>query len=265
MNDKQHPTATSVSGQDRADADRRNAESRRGFMRDLLVGGTAAATAAGSPGSALAQQTQAAAPAAAGKAAADVPAGYLFLQPTEAAFVESLVDHIYPADERSPGGVDIGLATYIDRALGGPWGAGDRLYMDGPWETGVPQQGYQLPLSPAQLVRQGIQSTNSACARQYGGKAFDGLSAGDKEAVLQQLFSGKLVFDNGLPSATFFSVLYQCVVEGIFSDPIYGGNKDKAGWKLVGFPGVVATHANDIDTYRNKPYPVKYLGIADMA
>ena len=62
-----------------------------------------------------------------------------------------------------------------------------------------------------------------------------------------------------------FNVLYPCVVEGIFSDPIYGGNKDKEGWKLVGFPGVVATHANDIETYRNKPYPVKYLGIADLA
>jgi gluconate 2-dehydrogenase gamma chain len=51
----------------------------------------------------------------------------------------------------------------------------------------------------------------------------------------------------------------------MFGDPIYGGNKNKAGWKLIGVPGVVATHANNIVRYKNKPFPTTYLGISDMA
>jgi len=38
-------------------------------------------------------------------------------------------------------------------------------------------------------------------------------------------------------------------MEGFFSDPIYGGNRDKIGWKLVGFPGVHASYANDIERH----------------
>ena len=35
------------------------------------------------------------------------------------------------------------IATYIDRALAGSWGKGDRLYMQGPWARGTANQGYQ--------------------------------------------------------------------------------------------------------------------------
>ena len=51
------------------------------------------------------------------------------------------------------------------------------------------------------------------------------------------LSSGKLSFDNGLPARVFWTTLYQTVMEGMFSDPIYGGNRNKAGWRLIGFPG----------------------------
>ena len=88
------------------------------------------------------------------------PAGYSFLNLEEAAFVEALVDHMVPADELTPKGTDIGINIYIDRALAGAWGKGDRLYNQGPWKLGVPSQGYQLPLTPAQLYRAGIAATN---------------------------------------------------------------------------------------------------------
>jgi Gluconate 2-dehydrogenase subunit 3 len=80
-------------------------------------------------------------------------AGYAFLNLDEAAFVEALVDHMIPADEVSPKGTDLGVNIYIDRALAGAWGNGERLYMQGPWKLGAPSQGYQLPLPPAQLYR----------------------------------------------------------------------------------------------------------------
>ena len=77
-----------------------------------------------------------------------------------------------PADELTPKGTDIGLNIYIDRALAGGWGKGERLYMQGPWKRGTPNQGYQLPLTPAQLYRAGIEATNAHCRKTYG-KTFD--------------------------------------------------------------------------------------------
>lgn len=228
---------------------------RRGFLKGAVVSGTAAAATVAAPLSATAQAAK----------AADIPPGYVFFTPGEAAFIEAVADHMYPGDAASPGGVAIGINIFIDRVLAAAWGRGDRLYMEGPWQAGVPSQGYQLPLSPAQLFRQGIESTNTACRKKYVGKTFDQLPAAQKEEALVELSTGKMVFDNGLPPGAFFDALYQCVVQGIFADPIYGGNKDKAGWKLVGFPGVVATHARNIVDYNNKAYPAKYLSIADLA
>jgi gluconate 2-dehydrogenase gamma chain len=54
-------------------------------------------------------------------------------------------------------------------------------------------------------------------------------------------------------------------MEGMFSDPIYGGNRNKAGWKLIGFPGVIAVHREDIVKYRDKEFPNVPLGIADLS
>src|SRR5947209_5854627 len=87
-------------------------------------------------------------------------AGYTYLKPSEVAFVEALVDHMIPKDELTGSGTEIGIATFIDRALAGSWGKGARLYKEGPWQKGTPNQGYQLPLTPAELYRAGIQGSN---------------------------------------------------------------------------------------------------------
>ena len=126
--------------------------------------------------------------------------GYAYLNLDEAAFVEALVDHMVPADELTPKGTDIGINVFIDRALGGAWGKGDRLYMQGPWKPGVPSQGYQLPLTPAQLYRAGIEATNAYCGKTYG-KTFDRLDEGQREAVLVGLSSAKIIVKHVLPNA----------------------------------------------------------------
>ncbi len=125
--------------------------------------------------------------------------GYAFLNIEEAAFVEALVDHMVPADELTPKGTDIGLNIYIDRALAGGWGKGERLYMQGPWKRGTPNQGYQLPLTPAQLYRAGIEATNAHCRKTYG-KTFDRLDEKQREEVLVGLSGGKITFESGLPA-----------------------------------------------------------------
>src|SRR5438552_16798750 len=131
---------------------------RRDFLKGAVVGGAAAATATPAIIPERAQAQQPAQPAA----------GYAFLNLDEAAFVEALVDHMVPADEHSPKGTDIGINVYIDRALAGAWGKGERLYMQGPWKQGLPGQGYQLPLTPADLYRTGIASANAYCVKSHG-------------------------------------------------------------------------------------------------
>jgi gluconate 2-dehydrogenase gamma chain len=169
-----------------------------------------------------------------------------------------------PADDLTPSGTDIGIAVFIDRALGGAWGKGDRLYMQGPWKQGAPSQGYQLPLTPAQLYRAGIEATNAHCRKTYG-KAFDALDATQREAVLVGLSTAKITFDSGLPVRVFWGTLYQTVMEGMFSDPIYGGNRNKAGWRMVGYPGLPAVYSTLIDEYRSKRYVVEPQSIADFS
>jgi gluconate 2-dehydrogenase gamma chain len=233
---------------------------RRDFIKGAVVGGAAAA------GSVAAIATPEAAQAQQATAATQAPeaAGYAFFNLDEAAFVEALVDHMIPADEISPKGTELGVNVYIDRALAGAWGKGERLYMQGPWKLGAPSQGYQLPLTPAQLYRAGIEATNAYCVKTYG-KSFDRIDAAQREAVLTGLSGGKIAFDNGLPVRVFWTTLYQTVIEGIYSDPIYGGNRNKAGWAIIGFPGIIAVHRDHVESYRGKPFPNKPVGIADMS
>lgn len=233
-------------------------DTRRDFLKGAVLGSAAAATA-GAPLAGLAQS----APAASHAPAAPLR-GYQYLRPAESAFVEALVDHMVPADALSPSGTGLGINTFIDRALAGSWGRGDRLYRQGPWKTGVPSQGYQLPLTPAELYRAGVAATNAHCVKTYG-KPFDGLAAAQKEEVLKGLEGGTIAFEKGPPSRAFFVIAYQTVMEGMFADPIHGGNAGKAAWKMIGFPGVIATHTRNIVTYKNKRYAEEPLGIADVS
>ena len=227
---------------------------RRAFLKSAVAGSAVAATA-NIPPPAQAQPT-AAQSASTG--------GYAFLNAEEAAFIEALVDHMVPADALTPKGTDIGLNIFIDRALAGGWGKGDRLYMQGPWKQGVPSQGYQLPMTPADLYRSGIAAANVVCVKSYG-KSFDKLSEAQREEFLLNLQAGKVTFDNGPPARVFFTTVYQSVMEGMFSDPMYGGNRNKAGWKLIGFPGVIAVHHQNVEKFRDKQFTADPVGIADMS
>jgi gluconate 2-dehydrogenase gamma chain len=236
---------------------------RRDFLKSALVGSTV--TASGVAVVVPSQDAEAQGSAASASLPTSDARGYEFFNLEEAAFIEALVDHMIPADELTPKGTDLGINIYIDRALAGAWGKGDRLYMQGPWKQGTPSQGYQLPLTPAQLYRVGIAATESHCRKTYS-KSFDRLDEAQREEVLIGLSTSKVSFDDGPPVRVFWTTLYQTVIEGMFSDPIYGGNRDKAGWRMIGFPGVIAVHHDDVAKYRGKPFlPTKPVSIADMS
>ncbi len=233
-------------------------DSRRNLLKGAFIGGIGVGSGVLSPSQVTAQSISN------GKESGTTNPSYVFFTPNEADWIEAVVNHMIPADHLTPSGSDLGVNLFIDRALNDGWGKGDRLYLDGPWERGTPTQGYQLPLTPAQLYRSGIAASNSYCEKNYGNK-FAVLNQSQKEEYLKAMQAGKIQFLNGPPSKVFFDLVYQTVVEGFFSDPIYAGNANKQAWKMIGFPGVVATHANNISTYKNKPYTAKTFSIQDVS
>lgn len=244
--------------------DKHEAESpRRRFLRQTAAG-AASAAALVAPAAAQAQGAAGSAAAAAKPGAAPAPTGYRWLKPSEQGFVEALVNHMCPADSLTPNGVDLGLASYFDQALGGEWGQGARLYMKGPFQQGSANLGYQLGLTPAQLFRTGTEGVADYCKAQYG-KPFESLAVAEKEAVLVGLRGGTVKLPNGIPAATYFSHVYQLFTEGMFADPIYGGNRDKAGWKMLGYPGVSTQNRQNIVRFKNLPFKVNPTSIADVS
>jgi gluconate 2-dehydrogenase gamma chain len=172
---------------------------------------------------------------------ADVPpiaegTDFRFFTAAEREFIEPAIDRLIPPDELGPSATQANVHFFLDRQLAGPFGRGDHYYLGGPWPKGTPEQGYQSRLTPAQLYRTTIPAIESYAKNKYRGKTFKDLAAADQDAVLKGLESGTAML-NGADGKAFFAMFVQNVKEGYFSDPIYGGNKDMAAWKMIGFPG----------------------------
>jgi gluconate 2-dehydrogenase gamma chain len=228
--------------------------------RRFLVGaGTAVAAglAADRPAPAEAQDKPAVA------APAPAPEPPLVLTATEADFIAAAADTIIPADELSPSGSECGIVTFIDRQLASAWGGGAKMYRGGPFMKGKPEQGYQLTLTPLEFFQVGIASAN-AWSVKTNGKEFDRLSPAERVTALKAMEDGKADFQS-LPSRAFFAQLLALTMQGFFSDPVYGGNRNKASWVMLGFPGLPATYADKIDEYRDKRYTAPPQSIADFS
>jgi gluconate 2-dehydrogenase gamma chain len=187
----------------------------------------------------------------------------LILNETEHAFIVAAVDTLIPADELSPSGSDCGCAVYIDRQLASAWGGGAKTYRAGPYFKGKPEQGYQLALTPAEYFAAGIAAANVWSRKTYG-RDFDRLDADKRVEAFKAMEEGKAEFAN-FNAKAFFSRLLSLTMEGFFADPIYGGNRNKVSWRMLGFPGLPATYANVIDEYRDKRYVAEPQSIADFS
>ena len=236
---------------------------RRKFLLGAGLAGTA--IAAGISEQADAQpQAAAAAPSVAAASPAVDAEPFVTLTTSEAAFIVAAVDTLIPADELSPSGSDCGVAVFIDRQLGSAWGGGAKMYRSGPFHKGKPEQGYQLALTPREFFAAGIVAANTWSRKNFGGKDFDRLAANDRVAALKAMEEGKAEFEN-FNARAFFGQLHSLTMAGFFSDPVYGGNRDKVAWKMLGFPGLPATYADKIDAYRDKRYVADPQSIADFS
>jgi gluconate 2-dehydrogenase gamma chain len=126
--------------------------------------------------------------------------------------IAALAERIMPGAPGKPGANDANVLNYIDLALAGAYADHQEFY------------------------RHGLTQLDVYCNATYK-KPFVALTAAQQDEVLTALDTGKATdFDWPKPQA-FFNTLRTHTMEGMFADPVYGGNKDFVGWKLVGFPG----------------------------
>jgi gluconate 2-dehydrogenase gamma chain len=232
---------------------------RRKFLVGAGLAGAAATTGLAQPAPAEAQTQAAAVPAGATPQAEPV----LYLNETEHAFVVAAVDTMIPADELSPSGSQCGCDIYIDRQLASAWGGGAKTYRSGPFLKGKPEQGYQLSLTPAEFISAGIAAANGWSRKTYN-VDFDRLDPDKRIEALKAMQEGKAEFVN-FSSRAFFARLLTLTMEGFFGDPAYGGNRNMASWKMLGFPGLPATYANVVEEYRDKRYSAQPKSMADFS
>jgi gluconate 2-dehydrogenase gamma chain len=165
-----------------------------------------------------------------------------FFDETEALIVAAAVARIFPSDEAGPGAQEAGVVVYIDRQLAGPYGRDSDRYLQGPFESGIPEVGYQGKTTRRDIYREGVKKLG----------AFDRLAAAEQDSALKEI-----------ESSEFFGLLRQHTIEGMFSDPMHGGNIDMVGWQLIGFPGPQMTYVDDVDKHFGeafRPKPVSLVG-----
>jgi gluconate 2-dehydrogenase gamma chain len=176
-----------------------------------------------------------------------------FFTASEWAFINAAVNRLIPPGGDGPGGVEAGVPEFIDRQLELPYGRGAYFYVSGPFQPNAPAElGYQLRHTPRELYRLGIAAIDAAC-KQQGDKTFAELDGSRQDAFLTLLETGKSGIAGPVPGA-FFAQLLANTKEGYFADPMYGGNRDMAAWRMIGFPGARADFTDWIDR-AGQPYP----------
>jgi gluconate 2-dehydrogenase gamma chain len=168
-----------------------------------------------------------------------------FFTQKEALTVAAACARIFPSDETGPGAREAGVVIFIDRQLAGPWGRDRHRYTQGPFNDDAPEEmGYQGKATPREIYRQGL--------KQLAG--LSRLSPVQQDARLQEIETGQ-----------FFNLLRRNTIEGMFCDPLHGGNVDMLGWQMIGFPGPRMSNFSEIEMYRGEAFRPKPAGLRQVA
>jgi len=137
-----------------------------------------------------------------------------------------------------PGAVAAGALIYIDRALAGA---------------------YARDLASYRVVLAAL----DARAKQQFGERFAAVKGEQQDALLRALEADALGELRAANGPALFEMLRAHVMEGVLSDPVYGGNRDFAGWKDVGYPGPYRLYTKDEQT-STQPLHMPYRSIKDL-
>jgi Gluconate 2-dehydrogenase subunit 3 len=199
----------------------------------------------------------AAIPVAAGLAACTSPrqpqpAVLDFFTQHQAAVVEAATARIAPgpqddpAEAGHPGAREAGVTGYIGTMLGAL--DDQNIFAGGPWSnrhtSGPNLMARFTPLDP--VARIAWRKRIIAWQDQYtkGISQLDKLAGGDftKKPPAQQ---DKILVNRSV--IEFTSLLFEHTIEGLYASPEYGGNKNLAGWKDIGFPGDIEPRGYSAD------------------
>ena len=125
-----------------------------------------------------------------------------------------------PGAPGKPGAHEAGVLDYIDLALAGAYADLREFY------------------------RCGLASLDAYC-RKFHGAPFADLDSSRQDQVIKAMEQDKATEFSWPSARNFFSTLRTHTMEGMFCDPIYGGNRNFAGWRLLGFPGVQSLFTPD--------------------
>ena len=131
----------------------------------------------------------------------------------EAVTIDALFEQLFPADEKGPGASSIGVINYLDRALSGPYARHLETY------------------------RLGVYALDAESEARFSKRFVDADSKQQQEliAALENNSAGSF---KAVEAKALFELARSHLQEGLFADPIYGGNRDKSGWRVLGHPGV---------------------------
>lgn len=151
--------------------------------------------------------------------------------------LEQATERIYPEDENGPGAIELGAPYFIDKQLASEWGINSKEYMKAPFVQGEKNEhhGYQSKLTRGDIIILGLRKLNESSQSQFGDKFYE--IAEDQQIDILTAFENGEVEMPSIKSNTFFNLLRRMTLEGVYSDPLYGGNKDMMGWKMREFPG----------------------------
>jgi gluconate 2-dehydrogenase gamma chain len=192
----------------------KESESRRAFLKGAAIGAGAGAVAAFVPNAGA--QSGDTAQAETELRPADTQHG-AFFNHEQAAAVAAFAERLMPGAPDKPGATDADVLNYIDLALAGAYTDQQHFY------------------------RRGLVALD-AYSRSAHGDAFAGLAADQQDDVIAALEADTADGFEWPSARAFFQTLRTHTMEGMFADPVYGGNKDFAGWRLVGFPGAQFTY-----------------------
>ena len=167
-----------------------------------------------------------------------------FLTDTEALIIAAAASRIFPSDDSGPGAREAGVAIFIDHQLAGSYGRDRFRYTHPPFEDAPREFGYQGSATPRQIYREGLK----------GLQGFHLLLPTAQDEALRKI-----------QSTLFFALLRQNTIEGMFCDPIHGGNAGMVGWQLVGFPGPRMSNFEEIEKYYGQAFRPKPVGLRQAA
>jgi gluconate 2-dehydrogenase gamma chain len=221
-----------------------------------------------------------------------------FFTDDEALSVEAFVARLIPGSASDPGAVEACVPTYIDNKLAQFATFATPTYFHAPFAepttAKIPadqrsdetllvakgeayRYGFQSSQTPRDAYRAGLAQLDAYTRERYGLRFFE-LTGPQQDTVITLLQSN----DPEGPAATleqpevkaiakvfvkpsafgFFSMLQNDTNEGMFADPMYGGNEKFAGWKLIGYPG--AQRAWTPEELRSGPLPRRVQGLEQL-